>query len=101
MEKPNKETYDLNDHWECLRYAKDLKLWGEWLEKMLTPTEKSDCISNVIVSLPVRDEANNVGFKIAKNADYNYRRVLNDQDHDIYYSGWMDCYDWILKSNER
>ncbi|MCK5614221.1 hypothetical protein KAR91_70805 [Candidatus Pacearchaeota archaeon] len=58
-------------------------------------------IQNVSVSLPTKDEVVSEGYRIAKNADYNYRRVLKDQDHDIYYSGWMDCFDWISKGNER
>ena len=56
---------------------------------------------DVSVSLPTRDEVVSEGYRIAKDAGYNYRRVLKDLDHDIYYSGWMDCYDWILKGNER
>lgn len=58
-------------------------------------------IHNVSVSLPTKDEVVSEGYRIAKNAGYNYRRVLKDLDHDIYYSGWMDCYDWISKGNER
>jgi len=58
-------------------------------------------IHNVSVSLPTKDVIVSEGYKIAKNAEYNYRRVLKNQDHDIYYSGWMDCYDWISKGNER
>jgi len=54
----------------------------------------------VSVPLPTKDKACKEGYRIANDAGYNYRRVLNDQDHDIYYSGWMDCFDWI-NSNER
>ncbi len=58
-------------------------------------------IHNVSVSLPTKDEVSAEGYRIANDAGYNYRRVLRDQDHDVYYSGWMDCFDWISKSNER
>ena len=58
-------------------------------------------IHNVSVLLPSKDEVVSEGYRVAKNADYNYRRVLRDQDHDIYYSGWMDCFDWISKGNKR
>ena len=46
-------------------------------------------------SLPSKDEAVNVGFRKATNAEYNFRKVCRDLDHDLYYSGWMDCYDWL------
>jgi hypothetical protein len=58
-------------------------------------------LHNVSVSLPTKDEVSAEGYRIANDAGYNYRRVLRDQDHDIYYSGWMDCFDWISKGNER
>ena len=58
-------------------------------------------IDDVSVSLPTKDEVSSEGYKIANNGRYNYRRVLRDQDHDIYYSGWMDCFDWISKGNKR
>lgn len=51
-------------------------------------------------SLPSKDEAVNVGFRKATVEGYNYRRVCREPDHDIYYSGWMDCYDW-LSGNDR
>ncbi len=51
-------------------------------------------------SLPCKDLVVAKGYDIAKNATYNYRKVLRDQDHDIYYSGWMDCYDWLI-DNDR
>ena len=46
-------------------------------------------------SLPSKDEVVDKGYTKAKNADYNYRRSLRDLDHDLYFSGWMDCYDWL------
>ncbi len=65
-----------------------------------TANELLDLFS-VSVSLPSKDEAVGEGYRIAKYEDYNYRRVLKETDHDIYYSGWMDCFDWISKGNER
>ncbi len=52
-------------------------------------------------SLPTKDDGCAEGYRIANDAGYNYRRVLREPDHDIYYSGWMDCFDWISKGNER
>jgi hypothetical protein len=46
-------------------------------------------------ALPSKDDAVNVGFRKAINADYNLRKVCKDSDDDLYYSGWMDCYDWL------
>jgi CRISPR/Cas system-associated protein Csm6 len=46
-------------------------------------------------ALPSKDDAVNVGFRKAINADYNLRKVCKDSDEDLYYSGWMDCYDWL------
>ena len=51
-------------------------------------------------SLPSKDEAVNVGFRKATVEGYNCRTVCEEPDHDIYYSGWMDCYDW-LSGNDR
>ena len=66
---------------------------GETANKLLD-------LYSVSVSLPTKDEVTSEGYRIAKDAGYNYRRVLKEPDHDIYYSGWMDCYDWISKGNE-
>ncbi len=57
--------------------------------------ERLGIIHNVNVSLPTKDEAVNKGYRIANVEGYNYRRVCKEPDHDIYYSGWMDCFDWI------
>lgn len=67
---------------------------GETANKLLD-------LYNASVSLPSKDEAVYEGYRIAKYEGYNYRRVLKETDHDIYYSGWMDCFDWISKDNER
>ena len=54
-------------------------------------------LCGVVKSLPTKEDAVAEGYRIAKDAGYNYRRVLKELDHDIYYSGWMDCHDWITK----
>ena len=61
-----------------------------WLEKQCT-------IADVVKPLPSKEDAVAEGYRIAKDAGYNYRRVLKEPDHDIYYSGWMDCHDWMTK----
>ena len=63
------------------------------LSKIQLHTEKNRI--PVSGSLPSKDEAVNVGFRKATNAEYNFRKVCRDLDHDLYYSGWMDCYDWL------
>ena len=76
-------------------------LIGATIDETLLEVVKNLAIHDVSVSLPAKDEVCAEGYKIANDAGYNYRRVLRDQDHDIYYSGWMDCFDWISKGNER
>ena len=53
----------------------------------------------VIDSLPSKEEVIDKGYTKAKNANYNYRRSLKDLNHDLYFSGWMDCFDWLTTSN--
>jgi len=76
-------------------------LIGAAIDEAVLSVVKNLAIHDVSVSLPTKDEVCAEGYRIANDAGYNYRRVLRDQDHDIYYSGWMDCFDWILKGNER
>ena len=45
--------------------------------------------------LSCQDEVVSIGFKKATNSDYNCRKVCRQPDQDIYYSGWMDCYEWL------
>ena len=47
-----------------------------------------------------KDQVVDAGFRKATIEGYNYRRVCREPDHDIYYSGWMDCYDWILNNKK-
>lgn len=64
--------------------------------EIINAYEKDKAEADVMPSLPSKDKAVDVGFTKAKNADYNYRKVLRNLDHDIYYSGWMDCFEWIV-----
>jgi len=61
--------------------------------------EMSECLEQereqIKAVLPSKDDAVNVGFRKAINADYKLRKVCKDSDDDLYYSGWMDCYDWL------
>jgi hypothetical protein len=70
------------------------------LESLNKAVEKLT-IPDVSCSLPSKDEAVNVGFTKATVEGYNYRRVCREPDHDIYYSGWMDCYDWLSGNNRK
>ncbi len=51
-------------------------------------------------SLPSKDEVIGKGFNNANGSEYNRRNVLRDTDDDLYYTGWMDCFDW-LSGNDR
>lgn len=53
----------------------------------------------VSVSLPSKDEAVNIGFNRVVAQNVPERKVFRNEYDDKYYSGWMDCFDWI--SNER
>ena len=47
--------------------------------------------------MPSKDQAVNKGYSKALSLtdEFHRRRVCRERDDDIYYSGWMDCYDWI------
>ena len=57
-------------------------------------------IMNVSGSLPSKDEVVGKGFNNANGSEYNRRNVLRDDDDDLYYTGWMDCFDWLV-DNDR
>lgn len=54
---------------------------------------------SVSITLPNKDATICEGYNKAKMQDYQNRNVLRHKDQDDYYSGWMDCYDWISKGN--
>lgn len=62
-------------------------------------TEKLFDLYNVSITLPNKDSTICEGYNKAKMQDYQNRNVLRHKDQDDYYSGWMDCYDWISKGN--
>ena len=45
----------------------------------------------------LKERAMGEGFAKATSTGYNYRKVCRDLDDDTYYSGWMDCLDFITK----
>lgn len=65
---------------------------GETANKLLD-------LYSVSVTLPNKDATICEGYNKAKMQDYKNRNVLRHKDQDDYYSGWMDCYDWISKGN--
>ena len=65
---------------------------GETANKLLD-------LYNVSITLPNKDATICEGYNKAKMQDYKNRNVLRHKDQDDYYSGWMDCYDWISKDN--
>lgn len=56
-------------------------------------------ITDVNELLPNKDATICEGYNKAKMQDYKNRNVLRHKDQDDYYSGWMDCYDWISEGN--
>mgnify|MGYP006097740997 FL=1 len=65
---------------------------GETASKLLD-------LYSVSITLPNKDATICEGYNKAKMQDYQNRNVLRHKDQDDYYSGWMDCYDWISKGN--
>ncbi len=65
---------------------------GETANKLLD-------LYSVSITLPNKDATICEGYNKAKMQDYKNRNVLRHKDQDDYYSGWMDCYDWISKGN--
>jgi len=65
---------------------------GETANKLLD-------LYSVSITLPNKDATICEGYNKAKMQDYQNRNVLRHKDQDDYYSGWMDCYDWISKGN--
>lgn len=59
-------------------------------------TQPDEMPSMKMIIWPSKDEFVNVAYQKA-SVGYNYRRVFKDHDDDIYYSGWMDCYDWLTE----
>ena len=60
------------------------------------PKPKHDDMSSIIERLsPTKDQAVAHGYNKAKYEGYNFRKVLKNQDDDIYFSGWMDCHEWM------
>ena len=73
---------------------------------MLTDLPLNDATQRVLDlfavggSLPSKDEVVGKGFNNANGSEYNRRNVLRDEDDDLYYTGWMDCFDWLV-DNDR
>ena len=54
------------------------------------------CVSNSIAP----NSEINATTNQANGSEYNKRNVLRDEDDDLYYTGWMDCFDWLV-DNDR
>jgi len=80
---------------ELTEYAKG-KLNG-MLEVMNIATN-NDALGDVINSLPTKDEFVSKGWSIARSSQYLRRKSVQNKVDDIYYSGWMDCYDWMINN---
>ena len=87
---------------EWFEFKTGIILSDETLSKLVDDITKTKEIDTTIdrITLPTKDEVASKGYKIAGYDGYNYRRVLKDKENDIYYSGWMDCYDWISKGGQ-
>jgi hypothetical protein len=42
-----------------------------------------------------KDRAVHRGYEVVRSESYKLRRVFTDRESDSYYSGWMDCFDWL------
>ena len=72
----------------------------DWTPKRIEGLKKELLnLYNVSITLPNKDATICEGYNKAKIQDYQNRNVLRHKDQDDYYSGWMDCYDWISKGN--
>lgn len=52
-------------------------------------------IIDAVSNLPSKDAVICEGYNKAKNEDYKNRNSLKHKSQDDYYSGWMDCYDFL------
>ena len=68
--------------------------------EIMKENEENKVVYAVSGSLPSKDEVVGKGFNNANGSEYNRRKVLRDADDDLYYTGWMDCYDWLV-GNDR
>ena len=68
---------------------------AEWMEEYKNIAVENLSLSGVVTSLPSKDAMICEGYNKAKNEDYKNRNSLRHKSQDDYYSGWMDCYDFI------
>jgi hypothetical protein len=72
-------------------------------DRVIEPMEAKEQLLDLFAvsgSLPSKDEVVGKGFNNANGSEYNRRNVLSDADDDLYYTGWMDCFDWLV-GNDR
>ena len=72
-------------------------------DRVIEPMEAKEQLLDLFAvsgSLPSKDEVVSKGFNNANGSEYNRRNVLRDADDDLYYTGWMDCFDWLV-GNDR
>lgn len=43
-----------------------------------------------------RDEVVCKGYNNANKGEYSRRNVLSIVEDDLYYTGWMDCFEWLI-----
>lgn len=72
---------------------------GRLYKAIIDALDEALTIPVVSITLPNKDATICEGYNKAKMQDYQNRNVLRHKDQDDYYSGWMDCYDWISKGN--
>ena len=75
------------------------KQMREDIHTLIHLVKNNDLLHSVSITLPNKDATICEGYNKAKMQDYENRNVLRHKDQDDYYSGWMDCYDWISKGN--
>jgi len=71
------------------------------IEKLITDFLKVDrtkelALTDVVKSLPTEEEVSIKGVSGATSlTGWDAKHKLSDKDEDTYYTGWMDCYEWM------
>ena len=79
--------------------------WGSHVGKSVLKSPDVPLVKSTLAPvsdlLPNKDIVVNEGYNKAKNENWEARNVLRHKEQDNYYSGWMDCFEWICKGNKH
>lgn len=71
------------------------KIKDDLTEHILELIEADTCNKTEKTIIKNRDEVRSYAFNKANDRDYTPRKVINHIGNDIYYTGFMDCYDFL------